>query len=83
MAVSWRGYVVASGGDETNPKETIMHPATAVDVIDVILDELVTLRILPVARYEDMSAGDREKLVRLLVARYGEVNEKPDENKTL
>ena len=51
-----------------------MDTATAVDVIDVVLDELVTLKVLPVKRYEDMSAADRAKLVDLLVTRYGEAD---------
>jgi len=49
-----------------------MDTATAVDVIDVVLDELFTLRVLPLKQYEAMTKEDREKLVTLLVTRYGE-----------
>jgi hypothetical protein len=50
----------------------IMNLITAADVVDVILDELVTLKVLPVKRYEDMSTEDRARLVDLLVTRYGD-----------
>jgi len=51
-----------------------MDISTAVDVIDVLLDELVTLRVLPLQRYEDMSTDDRSKLVDLLMTRYRETD---------
>lgn len=49
-----------------------MDLPTAIDILDVLLDEMVRQGILPVRRYEDMSASDREKLVKLLVARYAD-----------